>query len=49
MSKWFYDTFIGAATGAVCCGFLVGKSFLVSWSLAMDEHGEQQDLHSSSR
>jgi hypothetical protein len=25
--KWFYDTSIGAATGAVRCGFFIGKGF----------------------
>jgi hypothetical protein len=29
--------------------FFVGKGFLVSWSLAMDENGEHEDLCSSSR
>jgi hypothetical protein len=24
MSKWFYDTSTGAATGAACCGSFVG-------------------------
>jgi hypothetical protein len=27
MSKWFYDTSIGAATGAARCGSFVGKAF----------------------
>jgi hypothetical protein len=27
LSKWFYDTFIGAATEAVHCGFFIGESF----------------------
>jgi hypothetical protein len=27
MSKWFYDTFTGAATGAARCGFFVGDGF----------------------
>jgi hypothetical protein len=27
MSKWFYDTFIGATTGAARCGSFMGKAF----------------------
>jgi hypothetical protein len=27
MSKWFYDTSTGAATGAAHCGSFVGKAF----------------------
>jgi hypothetical protein len=27
VSKWFYDTFTGAATGAACCGSFAGKAF----------------------
>jgi hypothetical protein len=27
LSKWFYDTSTGAATGAVRCGFFIGKVF----------------------
>jgi hypothetical protein len=27
MSKWFYDTFIGAAIGAACCGYFVREGF----------------------
>jgi hypothetical protein len=27
MSKWFYDTSTGAATGAARCGFFVGRGF----------------------
>jgi hypothetical protein len=46
MSKWFYDTFTGAATGAARCGSFVGGA-LVSWSLAIDERGGHEDLHCS--
>jgi hypothetical protein len=28
--KWFYDTFTGAATGAVRCGSFEGKDFSLS-------------------
>jgi hypothetical protein len=47
MSKWFYDTFTGDATGAARCGTFVGEGFglLV---LAMDEHGGHEDLRGSS-
>jgi hypothetical protein len=27
VSKWFYNTSTGAATGAACCGSLIGKGF----------------------
>jgi hypothetical protein len=27
ISKWFYDTFTGAATGAARCGSFVGDEF----------------------
>jgi hypothetical protein len=27
MSKWFYDTSTGTATGAACCGSLFGNGF----------------------
>jgi hypothetical protein len=27
VSKWFYDIFIGATTGAVRCGSFVGEGF----------------------
>jgi hypothetical protein len=27
LSKWFYDTFTGAATGAARCGSFVGEGF----------------------
>jgi hypothetical protein len=27
LSKWFYDTFIGAATGAIRCDSFAGKAF----------------------
>jgi hypothetical protein len=27
LSKWFYDTSTGTATGAVWCGSFVGKGF----------------------
>jgi hypothetical protein len=43
MSKWFYDTSTGAATGATRCGSFIGKA-LTSWSLAIDERGGHQDL-----
>jgi hypothetical protein len=48
MSKWFYDTFTGAATRAAHCGSFVG-GVLVSSSLAMDEHGGHEDLRGSNR
>jgi hypothetical protein len=27
VSKWFYDTFTGAAIGVACCGSFAGKAF----------------------
>jgi hypothetical protein len=36
LSKWVYDTSIGAAIRAGCCGSFV-EGAMVSWSLAMDE------------
>jgi hypothetical protein len=45
VSKWFYDTSTGAATGAARYGSFVGNGFLVSWLLAIDEHSEHEDLH----
>jgi hypothetical protein len=47
LSKWFYDIFIGVATGIVRCCSFVEKGFLVSWSLVIDEYGEHEDLHGS--
>jgi hypothetical protein len=43
LSKWFYDTFTGAAIGAARCGSFVAGG-LVSWSLAMDERSGHKDL-----
>jgi hypothetical protein len=43
VSKRFYDTFTGTATGAARCGFLL-KRVLVSWLLSIDEHGGHKDL-----
>jgi hypothetical protein len=48
LSKWFYDTSTGAATGAARCGSFVGGA-LVSWLLAMREYGGHEDLRGSGR
>jgi hypothetical protein len=48
MSKWFCDTSTSAATGVARCGFLL-EGVLVSWSLALGEHGGHDDLRGSGR
>jgi hypothetical protein len=48
VSKWFYDTSTGAATGAAHCSFLL-EGTLVPSLLAMDEHGGHEDLRGSGR
>jgi hypothetical protein len=44
VSKWFYDTSTGAAVGAAAVVLLLEMAFLVSWSSALVEHGEHEDL-----
>jgi hypothetical protein len=48
LSKQFYDTSTGAATGAARYEFLWRRS-LASWSLAMDEYSGYKYLRGSSR
>jgi hypothetical protein len=48
MSKWFCDTSTSVATGAARYGFLL-EGALVSWSLALGERGEHDDLRGSGR
>jgi hypothetical protein len=48
LSKWFYDTSTGAATGAARCDSFIGEN-LVSWPLAIDERGGYEDLCGSGR
>jgi hypothetical protein len=43
LSKWFYDTSNGTATGAAHCAFLLRRA-LASWSLAINERGGRKDL-----
>jgi hypothetical protein len=46
VSKWFYDTSTGAATGAARCCFLLERA-LISWLLSIDERGGHKDLRGS--
>jgi hypothetical protein len=48
MSKWFYDTFTGAAQEQPAMVLLWGIS-LVSWLLALGERGGDNDLCGSGR
>jgi hypothetical protein len=48
LSKWFYDTSTGAATGAVRCGSFV-RGALVTCLLAMRKYGGHEDLRGSDR
>jgi hypothetical protein len=48
MSKWFYDTSIGAATGAARCGSFVGGHISLG-DLAIREYGGHEDLRGSGR
>jgi hypothetical protein len=48
MSKWFYDTFTGAAQEQSAVVLLWGR-YLASWLLALGEHGGDNDLHGSDR
>jgi hypothetical protein len=48
MLKWFYDTFTGAATGAVVVILSLERT-LVTWPLAIDARGVHEDLRGSGR
>jgi hypothetical protein len=48
MSKRFYSNFNGAAKKQPAVGFLLERD-LISWSLAIDEHGGYGDLRGSGR
>jgi hypothetical protein len=48
LSKWFYDIFTEAATGAIRCGSFMGM-ILTSWLLALGERGGHDDLRGSDR
>jgi hypothetical protein len=46
MRKWFYEISTGVDTGALAVVLLL-EGNLVSWSLAMDERGEHENLRGS--